>query len=69
MYFRPQRRHNDAHVKARATVERSFGWLKKRFQLLHGEIRQRPERAVRIIIACTILHNLALRLGEPMDDA
>jgi len=71
IYFRPQirYRYNNAHVKTRATVERSFGWLKKRFQLLHGEIRQRPERAVTIITTCTVLHNLALRLGEPMDDA
>jgi hypothetical protein len=43
--------------------------VKNRFQLLHGEIRQRPERAIIINTACTVLHNLALRLGEPMNDA
>lgn len=36
---RSQMKYNDAHTHTRAVIERSFGWLKRRFMVLHGEIR------------------------------
>ncbi|XP_052085077.1 putative nuclease HARBI1 [Mytilus californianus] len=71
-YLRPnsesQVRYNKAHVKTRAIVERCFGWWKRRFNILHGEIRTKPEKAVKIITACAVLHNIALKLREQMED-
>ena len=32
-------RYNDAHTRTRTVIERCFGWLKRRFMALHGEIK------------------------------
>ena len=52
-YMRPsneaQEKFNTAHKKTRTQVERAFGWLKRRFHVLHGEIRMKPERVCTII--------------------
>jgi len=40
LYFR-------AHKVTRAKVERGIGQLKRRFGVLHGEIRMKPEKACR----------------------
>ncbi len=50
-------------------MERGIGQLKRRFHVLNGEIRQSPERASRIIMACGILHNICkARKIPPLDD-
>ncbi|CAC5417442.1 HARBI1 [Mytilus coruscus] len=60
-YLRPnsesQVRYNKAHVKTRAIVERCFGWWKRRFNILHGEIRTKPEKAVKLslLVQCFII--------------
>lgn len=52
-YLRPsndsQERFNSAHCKTRVTIERAFGWWKRRFHCLHGELRMHPERVCTII--------------------
>ncbi|CAC5417874.1 HARBI1 [Mytilus coruscus] len=48
--------------------ERVFGWWKRRFHVLHGEVRMKPAKVRRIIGACAILHNIAIMLREPMED-
>lgn len=52
-YLRPstqaEERFNVAHKKTRTQIERAFGWLKRRFHVLHGEIRMAPERVCSII--------------------
>jgi hypothetical protein len=48
-------------------VEQMFGRLKRRFHVLHGEIRMTPERACVVIGACAVLHNIAMDFHEPMD--
>ncbi|CAC5388549.1 unnamed protein product [Mytilus coruscus] len=57
---RPQVRYNNANTKTRAIIERCFVWRKKRFKVLHGEIRTRPDSAVKTIMACAVLHNITL---------
>ena len=44
--------------------------MKRRFHVLHGEIRLTPERASAVITVCAILHNLCKRrnIPQPEDD-
>ncbi len=50
-------------------MERGIGQLKRRFHVLHGEIRQSPEHASRIIMACGILHNICKANDDNNDDS
>ena len=63
-----QENFNAAHTKTRVIVEQSFGRWKRRFHVLHSEIRMTPERACSVIRPCAVLHNIAVLLNEPMDD-
>ena len=42
--------------------------LKRRLHILHSEIRMAPDRACTMIVACFVLHNIALSLREPEVD-
>jgi hypothetical protein len=64
----PERRFNRALKVTRSLIERTFGILKRRFHILHSEIRMRPERVCTIIVACCILHNIAIDHNEPLHD-
>lgn len=48
---------------------RGIGQLKRRFHVLHGEVRVSPAKTYRIVAACAILHNIckARNLGVPAD--
>ncbi|XP_039503140.1 putative nuclease HARBI1, partial [Pimephales promelas] len=59
----PQQRFNVAHCRTRARVEMTIGLLKARFQCLR-HLRVTPERACDIIVACVVLHNIAIIRGE-----
>eukprot|EP00105_Crassostrea_gigas_P036952 XP_019921100.1 PREDICTED: putative nuclease HARBI1 [Crassostrea gigas] len=59
---------NTAHCRTRNAVERVFGWWKRRFHVLHSEIKMKPAKVCKIIGACAILHNIAISLKEEMDD-
>ena len=50
-----QENYNTAHTKARVIVEQSFGRWKRRFHVLHSEIRMTPQRACSVIGACAVL--------------
>ncbi|XP_052230655.1 putative nuclease HARBI1 [Dreissena polymorpha] len=63
-----QERYNAAHIGTRNSIERAFGVWKRTFHVLHGEIRMKPAKVTRIIIACAVLHNLRLMWGEPAVD-
>ena len=63
-----QRGFNRALRTTRSTVERSFGILKRRFHILHGEVRMAPERVCTITVACCIHHNIAIENNEPLPD-
>ncbi|CAG2219630.1 HARBI1 [Mytilus edulis] len=71
-YIRPtepyRERFNTAHTRTRCCIERTFGWWKKRFYCLHAELRLQPEKVCTLIMACAVLHNLAIEMREPMED-
>ncbi|KAJ1115607.1 hypothetical protein NDU88_003829 [Pleurodeles waltl] len=65
---RAEGRYNEAHGRTRRVIERTFGLLKARFQCLHmtgGSLFYSPKKVCQIIVACCMLHNLALRRQVP----
>ncbi|CAC5378764.1 HARBI1 [Mytilus coruscus] len=63
---RHQQRFNGCHASTRSVIERTFGILKRRFHVLHSEVRMKPEKVCRIFCACAVLHNIALSRNEPL---
>lgn len=61
-----QQNYNAAHTRTRTVTESCFGWWKRRFMVLHGEIKCKPVRVSKIIEACAVLHNIALDRKETM---
>ncbi|KAK0145505.1 putative nuclease HARBI1 [Merluccius polli] len=55
---------NESHKKTRCCIERTFGVLKSRFSCLSFGLRATPLRASNIIVACAVLHNLAIDWDE-----
>ena len=51
--------YNKAHTGTRVAIEQAFGWWKRRFHLLHSEVRMEPEKTCQLIGACAVLHNIA----------
>ncbi|KAJ1210267.1 hypothetical protein NDU88_005633 [Pleurodeles waltl] len=65
---RAEERYNEAHGRTRRIIERTFGLLKARFRCLHltgGFLYYSPKKVCQIIVACCMLHNLALRRQVP----
>ncbi|KAJ1176915.1 hypothetical protein NDU88_002182 [Pleurodeles waltl] len=61
-------RYNEARGRTRRIIERAFGLLKARFRCLHitgGYLVYSPKKVCQIIVACCMLHNLALRRQVP----
>ncbi|XP_063416443.1 putative nuclease HARBI1 [Mytilus trossulus] len=71
-YLNPRERHqqrlNRAHSSTRSITERAFGILKRRFHVLHSEVRMKPEKVCRVFGACAVLHTIALTRNEPLED-
>lgn len=62
-------RFNAAHAKTRNLIERTFGIMKNRFNILQTGIRVRSMKlAAKLIVCCGILHNLAIQHGDTCDD-
>ncbi|KAJ1151573.1 hypothetical protein NDU88_004353 [Pleurodeles waltl] len=65
---RAEERYNDAHGRTRRVIERTFSLLKARFRCLHmtdGSLYYSPKKVCQIIVACCMLHNLALLRQVP----
>ena len=62
---RSQRRFNSSLKSTRSTIERCFGIMKRRFRVLR-DMRFRPERVFNVIIACGVLHNIAIDRKQPL---
>ncbi|KAJ8965807.1 hypothetical protein NQ317_000435 [Molorchus minor] len=56
---------NESQIRSRNPIERLFGVLKRRFPILSLGIRLSLDSAKLVIIACAVLHNIALSLNEP----
>ena len=54
----PQQRFNRSLTRTRVLVEQTIGILKRRFNIMHQEIRMKPLRASLVIQACVTLHNI-----------
>ncbi|KAJ1137867.1 hypothetical protein NDU88_004263 [Pleurodeles waltl] len=65
---RAEDRYNEAHGQTRRVIERTFGLLQARFRCLHmtgGSLYYSPKKVCQIIVACCMLHNLALQQQVP----
>ncbi|KAF6215914.1 hypothetical protein GE061_000249 [Apolygus lucorum] len=58
--------YNEAQTRTRNPVERTFGVLKRRFPILAIGINVRLSRSMPIIVATAVLHNIAVRGGDPL---
>ncbi|XP_048583370.1 uncharacterized protein LOC116605165 [Nematostella vectensis] len=70
-YPNPANQHqedfNEAHSKTRVKIEQCFGLFKRRFHLMHGEVRMKPEKVSQLIGACAVLHNIAILRNDIYD--
>lgn len=62
--------YNEAHIRTRNVVERSYGIWKRRFPILRLEMRLKMETIQAIIVATAVLHNIAIdnRDEEPVEE-
>lgn len=68
---RPEERlFNESQIRTRTTVERSYGVWKRRFPVLSLGLRLAIETTQDVIVACAVLHNIAIDMneGEPPQD-
>lgn len=56
--------YNEAHIRTRNIVERSYGVWKRRFPVLANKLRLKLERVEAVIVACAVLHNIAIDAKE-----
>ena len=54
-----EERFNAALARTRVLIEKTFGILKRRFQIPYSVIRAKPTRTIIYTTACEILHNIA----------
>ncbi|XP_047019526.1 putative nuclease HARBI1 [Helicoverpa zea] len=62
--------YNESQIRTRNPIERSYGVWKRRFPVLALGMRVKLEKALTIIVATAVLHNILRRRGEilPPDD-
>ena len=63
-YLNPMERLNTAHCRTRVLIEHTFGIWKRKFSCFHIEIRLSPQRACTVVVACCVLHNIAIFLSD-----
>ena len=69
--LKPEQHYNRVHARSRSVVERAIGLLKGRWLCLSsvgGALQYKPEKVCHIILACCVLHNLAIRHGVPLQE-
>lgn len=61
---------NKLHMSARVVIENTFGRLKNRWRCLSKDrtLHYRPEKCAKIITACCVLHNIAIKYNVPNPD-
>lgn len=55
---------NESQIRTRNPIERAFGVLKRRFPILALGIRLQKEKVEAVVMACVVLHNIALKMGD-----
>lgn len=60
-----ERRYQRAHISTRNAVERLFGVAKRRFPSLAFGMQIDLDRVLSVIVACFILHNMAILSNDP----
>jgi hypothetical protein len=63
----PEAKYTSVHGKARVTIENTFGRLKNRWRCLCKDrtLHYSPGKCAQIIMACSVLHNLAKDFNVP----
>lgn len=66
----PENLYNKSQIRTRNPVERCYGVWKCRFPVLSLRMRLKISNIQTVIIACSVLHNIAIDCNEemPMDD-
>lgn len=62
---RAENLYNESHIRTRNTIERIIGIWKRRFPILAYGCRLNSENSRAVIVATTVLHNLARQMNEP----
>lgn len=65
VFMRVPCRYNAAQIRARNSIERLFGVMKSRFPCLSSTMRLHINTTQAVIVACVILHNIAIDLKDP----
>lgn len=61
-----EERYNRSHIQTRNTIERCFGLWKQRFRCLLRGMYGDIETARKTIVACAVLHNIAIDMKEDL---
>lgn len=56
--------YNESQIHTRNVVERSYGVWKRRFPILSMGMRIKLERVEAVIVACAVLHNIAIDAND-----
>ena len=64
----PERAFNRAHCKTRVKVEQAYGELQARWRCLNKRLDKRPRKASRTFVACCVLHNMCVEMGDRIED-
>ncbi len=56
--------YNESHIRTRNVIERCFGVLKRRFPILAYGCRLSLDTVLSVIVAASILHNIALNMND-----
>lgn len=57
-----EHRLNLIHTREKCAIERTFGQLKRRFSILSNCIRFSLDRVLKIVVSCTVLHNIGKQI-------
>ena len=60
--------YNNSHIRTRNTIERAFGVLKRRFGYLGTTLRTHLDTTKAIIVACAVLHNVAVQTRLDLEE-
>ncbi|XP_069105076.1 putative nuclease HARBI1 [Argopecten irradians] len=63
------RKYNVCHKATRCVIERAFGLWKMRFRFIYRPLHLAPERAVPVVIATAVLHNICVEKGLPLPES